>query len=262
MTQLQPVLNRIRRYLPSGAPPLLITSSVHSHAPFVKLSSAEERISLTLEGLDKWLMLNDRLRIVICDGSSFDFSELIRARFPQANIDCLFFENDQEAVFEFGKGWGEGEIVKYALHNSSLLRRSRLFAKCTSKIFLSNFAEIFKFWNGTFLCDCKIANAYDADKINLKWIDTRFYIIDKHLYLDKFVNAHLDVRDRENRYLEHCFKDVVVRENIERFMLPVMPLYDGVSGTTAQRYSQISTDQSEEDKRRRESIMKLTNYLS
>lgn len=79
-------------------PPLLITSSVHAYAPFVELTDCEERISLTLEALEKWLAMDRGLNVVLCDGSSFDFSERIKTRFPEAEIECLFFENDQDGL--------------------------------------------------------------------------------------------------------------------------------------------------------------------
>src|SRR5271169_3656162 len=96
-------------------PPVLLTSCVNVADHSVSVKDENSRIRLTIESIEKWLAISPYLRLVICDGSNFDFSRILQEKFPEANIECLFFENNKELVVLYGKGYGEGEIVEYAL---------------------------------------------------------------------------------------------------------------------------------------------------
>jgi hypothetical protein len=131
---------------------LLITSCVSVSAPYVKLRDTHERLTLSLLSIENWLAICPNIRIVICDGSGYDFTEICRTKFPEAKIECLFFINNKEKVAELGKGFGEGEIIDYALDHSKYIEESDFFVKCTSKLWVNNFNELFEYWNGKFLC--------------------------------------------------------------------------------------------------------------
>ena len=110
-------------------PPVLLTSCVIVSDHSVSLKDPDSRVRLTTDSIEKWLAVSPDLRLVICDGSNFDFSKIVLKKFPNANIECLFFQNNKELVGIHGKGYGEGEIVNYALENSSYLNESDFFAK-------------------------------------------------------------------------------------------------------------------------------------
>ena len=170
----------------SNLPPILLTSCVIVSDHSVSLKDENSRIRLTIESIEKWLAISSDLRLVICDGSNFDFSKIATEKFPQANIECLFFENDRKSVGLYGKGYGEGEIVKYALQNSVYLKESDFFAKCTAKLWVENFFECLKCWNGTFLCKGYFSNVFLLKKTQFSYVDTRFYLVNKSFYLKKF----------------------------------------------------------------------------
>jgi hypothetical protein len=91
-------------------------------APFVAVSEARTRAGLLLDSLAHWVKIAPRLKIVICDGSGYDFTQAVAERFPQAAIECCHFENDKGAVAKYGKGYGEGEIIEYAMTSSAYIR--------------------------------------------------------------------------------------------------------------------------------------------
>ena len=136
----------------SQIPPILLTSSVVPMDKSVLLKDQALRIYYTLESIQKWVKKLPHIKIIVCDGSNFDFSPLIKKAFPESNIECLFFMNDAEKIEEFGKGYGEGEIIKHALKHSNYLMESDSFAKCTAKLWVNNFERIIGHWNNTFLC--------------------------------------------------------------------------------------------------------------
>lgn len=213
-----------------------MTSSIGVNAPFVKLANPRERLDLTLASVAKWLEIAPSIQMVVCDGSGFDLAPICAERFPDAKIECLAFKNDFDAVQRYGKGYGEGQIVEHALAHSSILGRSSSFAKCTSKWWVRNFADLATDWNGEFQAGLKFRNKSSIRRIYVQLIDTRFYIVDKAFYLDRLSKAHLKVRDLEHYNLEHSFKDALIRDNRDalRIMFPRAARIEGVSGTSAE----------------------------
>jgi hypothetical protein len=212
-------------------PPLLLTSCVTVSAPSTQIQDKNNRIELTIKSIEKWLNISTHLKIIICDGSNYDFSSILSEKFPYHQIECLFFNNNSKSVALYGKGYGEGEIVQYALENSVFLNEADFFAKCTSKLWVDNFSECLYFWNGTFLCDCDFSYLKHFKLVEFKSVDTAFYMVDKLYYMENFLSAHLNVREKNRHWLEHCFKDIVIAKKMSKFMLPVAPIVRGVSGT-------------------------------
>jgi hypothetical protein len=219
-----------------NTPPILLTSAVRVSAPYTKLVDEKERVALTIESIEKWLFIDKNLRIVLCDGSGYDFSKIVSESFPGANIECLYFNNNRDLVLAYGKGFGEGEIVQYAIDNSKHLRNSEYFAKCTSKLWVPNFFQLLVDWNGQLLCDCGFTfkNKYWATSFD--YVDTKFYIVSKAFYLENLARAHTNVRDHDGHSLEVCFRDEILTRKIGGVMFNHRPLYGGVSGSSATRY--------------------------
>jgi hypothetical protein len=220
----------------SNLPPILLTSCVIVSDHTVSLKDENSRISLTIESIEKWLAISSDLRLVICDGSNFDFSKIVLEKFPKANIECLFFENNKEFVGLYGKGYGEGEIVKFALLNSHILKESEYFAKCTSKLWVENFFECLKGWNGTFLCKGYFSNVYSFRKTRFLYVDTRFYLVNKSFYLENLVYLYLNVGTKHGLSLEHCFRDVILKNKYKKILFNVHPVICGVGGGSGTYY--------------------------
>ncbi len=204
----------------------------------VKVDDAQERAELTLFSIGKWLELADNIRIVICDGSGYDFSKDCAQRFPAAKIECLSFKNDAAAVARYGKGYGEGEIIKHALAHSVFLRDADFFAKCTSKLWVNNFNRIMCRWNGVFGCEYVFQNPRSIQDIEPELIDTRFYVVNRNFYVSNLQDAYKNVRDLDGYWLEHSFKDAIASRGLRasRFYFPESPEVAGVSGSTGQTY--------------------------
>jgi len=229
-------------------PPLLITSCVKTSAPFTRLIDTNQRIQLTLDALSQWLEICADIKIVICDGSGVDFSSEIHKSFPKAELEFLTFKNNSKLVSKYGKGYGEGEIINYALKNSKFLKNSDFFAKCTSKLFVKNFLSVLKKWNGTYIFECNFLGvSFFKNLFGIKTIsdirflsvDTRFYITNKKLYLKNFSQAYLRIRDKERIIMEYVFKELIIENKIQHFMLDFPLKIEGMSGTSGNFYRKI-----------------------
>ena len=214
-------------------PTLLITSCINppNGVPFTALLDPQLRVKLALDGISNWLE-NTNVDIIICDGSNFNFSKIIKDKFPASDIECLYFNNNAEKAKNLGKGYGEGEIINFALQNSTKLKISEYFIKCTAKYHVKNFNDCIKHWNNKFLCRADISFGIYTNTAFITFVDTRFFISNKFLYIEKFSQAHLSVDDNNHYYLEHAFKYIVVKEKMMGFIFPTIPKIEGVSGTS------------------------------
>ena len=218
-------------------PPVLLTSCIYIADHAVKLVDPTERINYTLESIEKWLAIAPGAPLVVCDSSGFDFTALANEKFPYKNIECLSFIADQALVKYHGKGYGEGEIVRYALANSSYLKQADFFAKCTAKLWVENFKACLEEWNGSFLCRATFLNVFSIKKTVLDHIDTRFYLVSKDFYLKYLLNAHVNLGGTTGMGIEESFRDIMLSNNIVGMIFRTPPVIGGVGGGTGQYYN-------------------------
>lgn len=217
--------------------PILLTSSVIAHDTGVELKSQEDRIRLALESIAQWLRIDPELHLVLCDGSDFDFSYDVCNKFPRARIECLHFENNQSMVKQYGRGYGEGEIVRFALNNSAFIVDAGCFAKCTSKLWVENFAECMKDWNGDLLFKGVFLNVFSISRRTVfSYIDTRFYVVSVRNYNKYFSEAHLHIDAKSGYGLEDCFYAICIQSHLKKFIFKVPPIICGVGGGTGKYY--------------------------
>jgi hypothetical protein len=220
----------------SDLPPILLTSSVIAMDQSVNLKDEKLRIHYTLESIGKWLEICPNVQLVLCDGSGFNFSLLVNEQFPKATIECLYFDNDPHFIRLHGKGYGEGEIIRYAIENSKILHDSTWFAKCTAKLWVDNFMDCIQAWNGRLLCQAFFSNVFSFRKTLLKYVDTRFYLIDKNFYIKNFLNAHIGIGGTNGISIEDKFLEVIQGNNLKEIFFPIPPAVSGVGGGSGRYY--------------------------
>jgi hypothetical protein len=193
------------------------------------------RMMHTIESISEWLKIDPHIQIVICDGSGFDFSETVKVNFPSANIECIFFNNDAEQIKRHGKGYGEGEIIRYAIEHSRLMNESEVFIKCTAKLWVANFNQCLLQWNQQFICGAYFANVFSYKKTALQFIDTRFYITRKDVYLQHFSAVHVQLGNA-GQSIEDAFLDVIQNKKIKHILFRTPPVICGVGGGSGKYY--------------------------
>ena len=239
--------------------PVLLTSSVVVTDFSGKLNDPDLRIKHTIESISQWILFDSNIRLVICDGSNFDFTSRVKALFPSAQIECLAFQNDREQVKRHGKGYGEGEIIRHALTHSTFLQGADAFIKCTAKLWVLNIEECMKQWNGEFACNAYFSHVFSLKKSQLQFIDTRFYISTKAFYLHYFSEAHMDVGDEAGRSIEDAFLEVIRQHRIEHVLFRIPPIVCGVGGGSG-KYYKNGIIRIMKDRFRAEIVQKNTAY--
>ncbi len=225
--------------LPPSDIPILLSSSVVAYDTNVRLLDADKRLKFALESVDEWLKINPKQPLVLCDGSGFDFSNQMKTRFPSAKFECLNFENNREMLRRYGRGYGEGEIVRFALENSRLIREAGCFAKCTSKLWVENYSQCAEAWNNRLLCHGVFLDTFTPfRRTRLAYIDTRFYIATVDYYRKYFEYAHhrIGMRGGTLFSLEDCFLEIINEHRLQGILMRASPVICGVGGGTGRYY--------------------------
>jgi len=211
--------------------PILITSSIIPHDTGVKLLDPQKRLFHAIESIEQWIRVAPESRLVLCDGSGFDFEPIIRERFSKARIECLTFNNDESIVSTYGRGYGEGEIIKFALNNSQFLRETTAFAKCSSKLWVENYAMCARNFDNSCAFQGVFTHVFSMTKpAVLEQVDTRFYFMNREFYSKNFIDAHKAIDLKNGCGLEDVFFKILMELKQAEFLLPRPLQIRGVGG--------------------------------
>ena len=213
---------------------LLITGTINvdSDLAFVSLKETEERLEQYIYSI-KYAIQNyeEITHVIFCENSgynyNYDFLYDIAEKYGKS-LTVLSFEGNSKMVALKGKGYGEGEIIRFALENDRILFDSQCFYKLTGRLVVENMNNVMK--------KTKEENAFFACnyKKNQRFVTTHFYKVNTAFYKKELMSSYMRVNDKIGFFLEHVFFDVLRGLNIKSF--GVLPIINGVSGTTGNSY--------------------------
>lgn len=219
---------------------LVLTSCINPpRQNLLRLTDSEARKVQTIECLRFYIRCGVFSKILLCDGSDYDLTEIELFREAEkynVELEMLSFQQDFDKVIKFGKGYGEGEIMAYLVNKSRLFQNSRNFLKVTGRLIIENIT--------------KIANAVNSsEKVyfniipskRLSCVDTRVYVMPTSCYERYFLYSYQNVNDFVNYTYEYCFSDVIKNNKIKFQNLPEAPILCGFSGTDGKQYEKDST---------------------
>jgi hypothetical protein len=220
-----------------------------------------------------WIKLSNIETIVFCENSNtdYDFSAITKfAKNEGKALEVLIFEGNQESQ-KYGKGYGEGRIVEYAIKNSKHLDRNTNFYKITGRLFIPEFNQI----------QCTHAHLMNVFKIpaftpeqdpwaginppepeNLaqhiraalrylyvyfgrgrgrgphhynKHVSTVFYKSNVAFFKRYLIHSYKRVNDSRSYALEHTFYEDLIKQDFSPFLIDYTII--GRSGSTGSLYS-------------------------
>lgn len=129
---------------------LLITGciDVSNNIKYLKIKNKNDRLNQYLETI-RWAIEETNFNnIIFCENSNYeyDFDSYVSKlkNINKKNFEYLTFKGDTKNTDKHGKGYGEGEIVKYAYNNSKFLKDSDYFYKLTGRLKIKNINKILK----------------------------------------------------------------------------------------------------------------------
>ncbi|SEG15587.1 hypothetical protein SAMN02910276_02010 [Butyrivibrio sp. Su6] len=198
------------------------------------LTDYKDRFEQYILCLRKMIEAKPAAKIVFCDNSGFgtdDFAEILRlAKERNVEMEVLSFEGDSAAVLKHGKGYGEGEIMKYVLENSKLAENDDYLIKITGRLIVDNIADIVK----------KVDRRriyFNIPNIHRKDIyDTRLYAMPISVFKGYFIEEYCKVDDDRGYILECVYRDAVLSNKLTSHNFPCYPRIVGQSGSGGGRY--------------------------
>ncbi len=231
---------------------LIVTSAVRSIDPYLTIKDHGVRLSQLYCSMLCWITRTRVKKIVLCDNTCSEdvFVDLIRlAEEHGKRLEVLCFKGDHNRVALYGKGYGEGEIMRHVIDKSALLKGEQAFFKITGLVFVENFDEVrtsaesddvvfdlcMKGWKKAVWRI--IANTPIAQIISNRgtgYIKTIFYKCSIDYYRKKLIDCHLTVNDRKELSFENRMFMPLMRNGFSAFT--IRPRLIGQSAGTGMLY--------------------------
>ncbi|BDU51420.1 hypothetical protein [Haliovirga abyssi] len=218
---------------------LLLTGTIRPNlnTPYLNLVDSDKRRKQYIENLEKILKLKEVKNIIFCENTNYNFEldegfKRLRLIAKENNklIELISFLGNEDMIIKKGKGYGEGEILKYAILNSEILKKIEneeddSFFKLTGRLYIENL---------NFLLKVKSKNTFFKQYPRTKSVDTRFFKVSIKFYKAELIDIYENVDDRTFYFLEHCFYAQLKNKKTTYFKQ--YPIFKGESGSTGEIY--------------------------
>jgi hypothetical protein len=215
---------------------LLLTGCINPNGmTMTSLSNQEVRMAQYIEAI-RFYLSNTKYPIVFTENSGTDISGIFSDAIDTCRMEFLTFSGNQNK--ERGKGYGECEIIQYALDHSKIIRsnHNQRIVKITGRLIVKNIKVIsrlhtFIFPKQTVFC------SINSD---LSFPDSRFFIA-PIAFLYSFLQVKEKINDFKGYYFEHALYDIL-KEKKEYSYSPffIYPQIIGMSGSTGKLYTEES----------------------
>ena len=173
-------------------------------------------------------------KLIFCDNSNFDAANLgnvkKKAEAKGIELEVLAFQGDVQGVKTHGKGYGEGEIMKYIMNHSKLVNQEEFFVKITGRLKVDNIKKIVQ------RLETKKVYFNVPNRTRRDMYDTRMYGIPLSCFRRYFMDEYHNVDDEKGVFLEYVYTDVLLKHGIQVENFPRYPRIVGVSGSNGQIY--------------------------
>lgn len=201
--------------------------------PKLFLCDPKERRKQYIESIEFYIRRANVKNIVFCDNSDSAVEEGLfdLARSSGKNFEWLHFRGNAKRCMQQGKGYGEGELLGYALEHSKIIANCDSIIKVTGRLIVKNINRIMR------LTRRGRAYMYPITKKDGKpYVCTKFFVMPKRIYAEYFKDAYTAVDDLNLNYIEHIFADVIQKHALHVKLLPLNPDIAGMSGTSGEVY--------------------------
>ena len=199
------------------------------------IKSIDERLQQYLEALHFYIEDTSIQNIVFCDNSNYMTTQKAKmqniAKQKGKSFEWLTYEGTAKTAL-YGKGYGEGEIIEWALKHSKILKSNDYFLKVTGRLIVSNIDDIIKHM------DIR-KNYFIGDMYNsYKGIDTRFFGCTNMFYKEVLLDAYKTCNDKKGKIIEKEFYSILYH-NYKIYGFKCYPSIIGCSAGSGADYSKL-----------------------
>ena len=212
---------------------LLITGCIRPdyRVPILSVTDETVRRRQYIDSIRYYISSTKYQNIIFCDNSCSKPEEglILLAEKKEKQFEWISFVGNSEMTIKQGKGYGEGEIIEYAMKHSKILHHCKTIVKVTGRLLIHNID-----W-------CLLLNGekYAYFDISPNYIDTRLYITPVLFYNANLIEAYKRVNDNENVYLEHVFFNVLKGKEKCIRQIPFYVNISGQSGSQGLYYQKV-----------------------
>lgn len=200
---------------------------------YLALSNPKTRLEQYRKAVAFYLNCKEVSGVILCDNSmsvDSDFTyETELARKMGKPLEIMYIHTDECKISQYGKGYGEAEILDHVVSHSSLLDENDRFLKVTGRLMLTNADTLIK--KAESEIDIVINQCGDAS------VDSRFFIAKVDVYKHLFSNVKYSVNDNAGKYLENVYYDVITSNCIRTESFFRFPRVKGQSGSLGYQYN-------------------------
>lgn len=218
---------------------ILLTACVNPGGmPFTVVSDATQRLNQYLLALQFYLQ-NTSCPIVFVDNSNMDKTPFLEYESQYGSrLEILSFDGNK--VKTQGKGFGEMEIIEYALIHSkfNLLLDKHRIVKITGRLIVRNINSLLK---------CDKWHLYPYKSIvchinsDLTFADSRVFI-SLGSFMNLLVKQKKHLNDTKGIYFEHLLcQQIKQQKTFTFFPFITEPHFEGISGSTGIKYEKPNT---------------------
>lgn len=171
--------------------------------------------------------------VVFVDNSNSDISYLFKTYIQSGRLEYLSFCGNQRK--DRGKGYGECEIIQYALDHSNIIKTSKdkRIAKITGRLVVKNINSVISLHSVLF----NHKTVFFSINSDLSFSDSRL-IIAPTIFYTKFLTSKEDIDDSKGYFFEHALIDTFRKyHDLSYSPFYIMPRIEGMSGSTGEVYS-------------------------
>jgi len=216
--------------------PILVTTATRppEGIPFLAMTNASTR-ALTAKASVFFFAAQGARRIVIADATDtllLNADDLSMLDQLGVKVEQLAYRQDDARIKQRGKGYGEGELIRFALRTSLLLQQSDHFFKCTGKVYCRNFPAIRQL-----IEKHKVSGIFwrwigDGTAL-MPWADARFYFTSRAFAESHLIPAYLRTEDSTSAAEYHLFN--ALNETCRQGKA-LRPLLTGFAGGSGEQY--------------------------
>ena len=213
---------------------LLLTACINpGKMPYTHLIDKSERLRQYKTAIDFYLRKTE-FPIVFAENSNTDISIDYQNEISKGRIELLTFDGNDNK--QRGKGYGEANILEYALNHSQLISKNSYIVKITGRLIVENINIIlrnpFPFQKSNSIC-C----SFHSD---LNFSDSRFFCAPVEFFTF-FIMHKEQINDNQDIFFEHILANCVIKSEIPCYPFWKEPSIIGTSGSTGEKYNGNNT---------------------
>ncbi|WP_051195118.1 hypothetical protein [Pseudobutyrivibrio ruminis] len=219
---------------------ILLTGTINtsSKVPFLSLSNADERRTQYIDAIRFYITKSKVKKIVFCENSGEECPPSIKqlAKNHRVDFEWITFNGNIKKTIEYGKSYGESEILDYAFETSYLLKTANYFIKITGRLLVKNINVLLAMIGA----DRNYFDAY-GDR-NVEIIDSRLFAMKVDVFRLFFQKQYITKINYQCNSIEQLYPSIIKESNISIVSLPIKIWFEGMSGGYGVPYSSTTRE--------------------